>query len=555
MVRVDFKQANISVEIEKGATILEAARKAGVIIDSPCNGAGICGKCLVRIDRESFSRVVQKGDHHSIAATASDLVLACQTEIYGDIAIENLPNLIPQGLNILRHGQSLAVERDCLITKKYDSELDVTLIHIDGRLLGTEKGNTVGENYGVVIDIGTTTLVAALVDIDTGNELSSISALNPQALQAQDVLSRIRFASEEAGLAQMHTGLIQEINRMITEIANQAQVKKRHIYEVVFSGNTCMLHLAANVNPESLGKYPYTPVIDGDRHLKAIDYNLDIAEFGLIYLPPIISAYIGADIVSGILACKLYETKGITLLVDIGTNGEMVLAANGKLVATSTAAGPAFEGMNITYGMRAGVGAIESFEITSGEVIIKTIGGVEPVGICGSGLLDIVGELVAYGVIDKNGRLKSPKNVEFPEFIKERLISQGGRLVFSLSEQVWLSQKDIRQVQLAKGAIRSGIEFLLAHEGLTAAAVDRVLIAGSFGYHLREKSLINLGLLPREFAGKVAMVGNTSKSGGQAFLLNKRYRREMAVVVKRVTQIELASFKDFDQVFVKCLGF
>lgn len=555
MVRVDFKQTNLWVQVEKGATILEAARKAGVIIESPCNGAGTCGKCLVKIDAESFSGVVQKGNHHSTKAAASDLVLACQTEIHGDIAIDDLPNLAPQGLKILRQGQSLAVERDCFIRKKHDAELDATLIYMDGQLLGTEKGNTAGKNYGVVVDIGTTTLVAALVDINTGNEISSISALNPQALQAQDVLSRIRFASEKAGLAMMHTGLIQEINRMIAEIAKQARVNKSHIYEAVFSGNTCMLHLAANVNPESLGKYPYTPVISGGRHLKAIDHNLDIAEFGLIYLPPIISSYVGADITSGILACKLYEQKGITLFVDIGTNGEMVLAVNGKLVATSTAAGPAFEGMNITHGMRAGAGAIESFEITPDGVIIKTIDEVEPVGICGSGLLDIVGELVAHGVIDKNGRLKEPKNADFPEFIKKRLTSQDGKLVFALSDKVWLTQKDIRQVQLAKGAIHSGIQFLLANQAVTAAEVDRVLIAGSFGYHLRVKSLINLGLLPAEFAGKVELVGNTSKSGGQAFLLNKRYRQEMTALVKRIDQIELASFKDFDQVFVKCLGF
>ncbi len=555
MVRVDFKQAGVSVQAEKGSTILEAARKAGVMIESPCNGAGTCGKCLVRMSVQSDSNVIQKASRHSNRTLASGMVLACQTEIYSDVIIDDIPNTAPQGLKILDQGQSLAVELDCSISKKYDAELAATLIYMDGQLLGTEKGDSAAKNYGVVVDIGTTTLVAALIDLNTGDELSSRSALNPQALQAQDVLSRIRFASEKAGLAVMYTGAIQEINRMITEIAKQAQVKKSHIYEVVFSGNTCMLHLAANVNPESLGRYPYTPVIDGARHLKAIEFNLDIAEFGLIYLPPIISSYVGADITSGILACKLHEREGITLFVDIGTNGEMVLAVNGKLVATSTAAGPAFEGMNITHGMRAGVGAIESFEITLDGIIIKTIGEAESVGICGSGLLDIVGELVAHGVIDKNGKLKDPKSMEFPEFIKERLTRRDGKLVFALSEQVWLSQKDIRQVQLAKGAIRSGIEFLLANEAITAAEVEQVLIAGSFGYHLRVKSLINLGLLPAEFDGKVEMVGNTSKSGGQAFLLNKNYRRDMKALVKRVGRIELADYQDFDRVFVKCLGF
>lgn len=555
MVQVRFKQADVAIKVKKGTTILEAARIAGVFVESPCNGTGICGKCLVKLDRESLSHVVQKAQGHAARSIDPGHVLACQTELNGDVTVEDIPNHTNQNLKILNYGKSSAFEHESYITKKYNESTDSTAIYADDELLGTERGNTELKNYGVVIDIGTTTLVASLVDVHSKRELATATALNPQALQAQDVLSRIRFADEKTGLAVMYSGVIQEINRLIIEVAKNAAVKNSNIYEVVFSGNTCMLHLAVNVNPASLGKYPYVPVITGGIHQKTVEHNLDVAEFGLIYLPPVISSYVGADISSGILACQLHSQNGITLFVDIGTNGEMVLAVNGKLIATSTAAGPAFEGMNITHGMRAGAGAIESFAIHEHGFTISTIGDGEAVGICGSGLLDIVAELVAHGVIDKNGKLKGPKADDLPEFIKERLVRRKEKLTFQLSERVWLSQKDIRQVQLAKGAIRSGIEFLLNNLGITASDVDRVLIAGSFGYHLKVKSLIHLGLLPAEFAAKVEMVGNTSKSGGQAFLLNKSYRREMVKLVKNVNVIELADYQDFDRVFVNCLGF
>jgi len=212
--------------------------------------------------------------------------------------------------------------------------------------------------------------------------------------------------------------------------------------------------------------------------------------------------------------------------------------------------------MNITHGMRAGAGAIEFFNVEdAGTVTVKTIGEEEATGICGSGLLDIIGELVAYGAINKNGRLVEPETEGILPALRERILKQDGKLVFKVTDRVVLTQKDIRQVQLAKGAVRAGIEFLLRSKGIKASEVDRVLIAGSFGYHLRAKSLINIGLLPPEFAGRIEFIGNTSKSGGQAFLLNKSYRAQMARLVKNIEVIELANYKDFDKVFVSCLNF
>ena len=390
----------------------------------------------------------------------------------------------------------------------------------------------------------------------TGEELASVSALNPQALHAQDVLSRIQFASEPGGLKTMYDGITEEIDKMIDTICKEADVDKKYVYEVIFSGNTCMIHLATNVDPTSLGRYPYDPQIRGGNHVGAKDHKLNISPFGLIYLPPIISSYVGPDITSGVLASRLQDKDNVTLFVDIGTNGEMVITNKGKLSASSTAAGPAFEGMNITYGMRAAKGSIEVFDVDDeGKVSIKTIGDAKAVGICGSGLLDIVGELVHCKVINKLGKIVKPDTKGLSSDLASRITTYEGKPAFTLEGEVVLTQRDIRQVQLAKGAIRAGIEFLMKSKGVTAEQVDEVQIAGSFGYHLRAKSLINLGLLPKEFDGKVKFVGNTSNSGGKAFLLNTVYRDEMEKLVKDIEVIELANGEDFDKVFVASLNF
>jgi uncharacterized 2Fe-2S/4Fe-4S cluster protein (DUF4445 family) len=557
LFEVKFLPSGQTARVADGTTILNAARSTGLVIESPCGEKGTCGKCKVRLDDVSLANVIQGGFHRlSASEEALGYVLSCEAKIQGDITVDLLKQQENKTLKILDHGKSFDIELDTYIKKNYIKEQNITKVFASQQEQGSEDGDTTQRNYGVVIDIGTTTLVASLVDFDTGAELNTTSVLNPQAIYAQDVLSRINFASEESGLATLYTELIREINGMIFEITNNSGVSKDNIYEVIFSGNTCMLHLATGVNPYSLGKYPYTPEISGGQYIKAHDLNLSISEFGLVYLPPIISAYVGADITSGILATKLYDRKGKALFVDIGTNGEMAVGVDGKLSATSTAAGPAFEGMNITFGMRAGAGAIEFFNIeNNGTVTIKTIGDINPNGICGSGLLDIVGELVAHGVINKNGKFVSPESPDITLSLRERLVPKDGKTVFMVSDGVYLTQKDVRQVQLAKGAVRAGIEFLLESKSINAHDVDKILIAGSFGYHLRAKSLINIGLLPTEFEGKIEFIGNTSKSGGTAFLLNQTYRHDMEQLVSQVEVIELSSYKDFDKVFVKCLGF
>ncbi|MBJ6802271.1 ASKHA domain-containing protein [Geomonas propionica] len=557
MVTVQFLPDDKRISVPAGSTILEAARAAGVTIDSPCNGAVVCGKCVVQLSPDDLARVVEKGAHQLSAEERSrGQVLACAAEVHGDITV-----VVPEGaslrdLKIRSHGEAAAVELAPHITKAYLPELNATRVYAGGALLIEEEGDTVDESYGVVVDIGTTTLVVALVSLTSGSQLAAASALNPQSRHAQDVLSRIKIGSEQRGLEELRSGVIGEINALIGQTVAEAGVDRDRIYEVIFSGNTCMLHLAAGADPAPLGKYPYTSTLTCVAWLPAQATGIEIAHGGLVYLPPVISGYIGADITAGLQAVRLHESEETVLFVDIGTNGEMAIARDGKLWATSTAAGPAFEGMNIRFGMRAGEGAIErcSFQ-ADGSLELRTIAGTEAVGICGSGLMDIVAELVAHGVVGKNGKFVRPDSGGLPAKLAERLVERDGKPAFLLTEKVWLTQKDVRQVQLAKGAIRAGVEFLLREASVPVNELQQVLIAGSFGYHLTAESLTTIGLLPAGTAGRISFVGNTAKSGGEAFLLNSASRREMSDLVQQVQVVELANCKDFDQVFVAALSF
>jgi uncharacterized 2Fe-2S/4Fe-4S cluster protein (DUF4445 family) len=314
-----------------------------------------------------------------------------------------------------------------------------------------------------------------------------------------------------------------------------------------------MLHLAAGVDPARLGKYPYVSSLRGGEHIPA--EGLGISPFGIVYLPPIVSAFVGADITSGILAARLEQRPAAcSVFIDVGTNGEIVLAHRGKLAATSTAAGPAFEGMNIACGMRAAQGALERFRIEpDGRFSWQTIGGGPAAGICGSGLLDIVGELVRVGAIGANGRFAAGPQV--PQAVRDAFRPVSGKPAFFAAEDVYLTQRDVRQVQLAKGAIRAGVSALLEGLGIREDAVEEALIAGSFGSHLRAESLIGIGMLPPEFAGKVRFVGNTSQSGAAAFLLSRGLRAHMDALVLEIDKVELSNTENFEKRFIDCLNF
>jgi len=554
MAQVHFRSHDIRIEVEPGTSLLDAARRGRVRLEAPCNGAGTCGKCKVRLDDEARqSAHVVDSQKLSEEEQRDGWALLCTTLVEGDIALD-LPAGAEHGLRILEHGQQIDLPLKPWISKRHRPELHVTDVLAGADKIGEESGDTTARAYGVAVDIGSTTIVAALIDLGTGSHVGAASALNPQARHAQDVLSRIKLGSEPQGLALLNAEVIAEINRLITTLALEAGIPRRRIYEAVLAGNTCMLHLAAHVDPEPLGRYPYTPTLTGDVHYPARGLGLIISPFGLVYFPPVVSGFVGADITAGMLSASLAEAKGVTLFVDIGTNGEMVLARDGRLQATSTAAGPAFEGMNIACGMRAARGAIERVRFEGGDVAVQTIDDAPPAGLCGSGLLDAVAELAVHGVIEPSGRF-TKNRAALPPALKARFGERDGKPVFHLTPDVYLSQSDIRQVQLAKGAVRAGIDVLLQRNGLTAAQVDRALIAGSFGYHLTVRSLIDIGLFPPDFDGKVTYVGNTSRTGAEALLTHAPSRDALTKLVGAVEAVELANDDAFTRIFVAAMAF
>lgn len=553
---ITFLPDNRAVVVEPGTTILAAARLAGVTIEAPCNGAGHCGKCAVRVAPTDLAGLVIHSAHHlSCEQEESGVVLACHAELHGDLTVQ-LPQRTEQQLQIVTGGVRHTVERAPFIAKSYDPAANETLVFGGEQLLGREPGDSTSSLYGVVVDIGTTTLAVGLLDLDTGVEIVSRSALNPQTVHGQDVLSRIRFSADPGGLELLHRLLTGELNRLIAKAALDAGIAKDQIHEVVYSANSCMLHLATNVDPAPLGRLPFTPAISGGNHLPASACGLTIAPAGLVWLPPVVSAYVGADITAGILAGELHKLPGVTLFIDIGTNGEMVLADNGRLTATATAAGPAFEGMNISCGMRAAAGAIETVTISPNcDLILQTIAGEIPTGICGSGLMDLAAELVRTGVVGTTGRFADPAKGKLTAPLAGRLEKVNGKTSFRLTDSLSFSQNDVRQVQLAKGAVRAGIDLLLQSQGITAERIDRVYIAGSFGFHLREESLLTIGLLPPAVAGRVTFLGNTAKSGGEMLLLNRHLRTELIELVKQVDVVELAANPAFDRAFMEAMQF
>ena len=543
-VEVRFLPGPFIADVEPGSTLLAAARKARAPLEAPCDGAGICGKCIVRLDPEALTALEPGVDVHGGNGQGA-LVLACDARVRGDIAA-TIPDRGDKNLAIVDHGLATARSLAPHIAVVHAS--DGCTVWADQELVASLPSTVA--NLGIAVDIGTTTLVVALVDLQSGDELAVASALNPQTAYGHDVLSRIHFAAEPDGLSTMQRALVDGLNILIRQVCQRAGVATGHIHEAVLGGNTCMLHIAAAVDPAPLGRAPYRPAIAGGSHLRAAELGLGIAAHGLVYLPPVVSGFVGADITAGILATDLHRSRQTALLLDIGTNGEMVLAHAGELWATSTAAGPAFEGVNIACGMRAALGAVDAVTANDNRWTLHTIGDAQAIGICGSGLVDLVSCLVKNGAIGKNGRFETKAAPPVGNWDESE-----GRCLLRLSNEVVLTQKDVRQVQLAKAAIRAGLDALLAGAKVRRQDVERVLVAGSFGYHLRPDSLAGSGLLPAPLAAKVEAVGNTCKTGAVTLLNNAGTRRELQAVAARVRSIELANDAAFARRFVEQMAF
>ncbi len=574
MHKVYFSQYHKEIEVENESLLIDVIRKNGFKLETPCNSKGICGKCKVKI----YGIKSEPKDEEKKFLTNANERLACTTKIEEDIMVEFLTNE-KEDLKTINQGYSIDVDINSRLQKKkfqnikkaeYKCSMECTSFNIkdmdiikrigdlrkyqeEDLYVVTFEDNIIdlfNENkniLGIALDIGTTGISAYLLDLENGNILNKASTLNPQTIFGGDVISRISFTmQEENGLDKLQEVIIEKIDELIKELIGE-KFNRDDIYNLNIAANTTMLHILAGVNPESIAKAPYKATFLDKIDLRPKELNIKINPKGIITLLPSISSYVGADIVAGIVAIDINKYQSV-IFIDIGTNGEMVLLKDGKLYSTSTAAGPALEGMNISCGMRAESGAIEKFELDENyNISYDTIGGSRARGICGSGLLDITSSLIKAKIIEPSGRFS--KNI--PENIKKRFKDKK----FYITEDIYISQKDIRQIQLAKGAIASGITMLLKEVDDSIENIEHAIIAGSFGYHLKEESIRTVGIIPSGFKGDIKFVGNSSVEGAKLSLLNKDKLLEMMDIKDKVEVVDLSSKDYFQKYFIEALNF
>jgi uncharacterized 2Fe-2S/4Fe-4S cluster protein (DUF4445 family) len=574
MHKVYFSQYDKEIEVENESLLIDVTRKNSFKLETPCNSKGICGKCKVKI----YGIKSEPKDEEKKFLTNANERLACITKIEEDITVEFLTNE-KEDLKTINQGYSIEVDLNSRLQKKkfqnikkaeYKCSVECTSFNIkdmdiikrigdlrkyqeEDLYVVTFEDNIIdlfNENkniLGIALDIGTTGISAYLLDLENGNILNKASTLNPQTTFGGDVISRISFTmQEENGLDKLQEVIIEKINELIEELIGK-KFNRDDIYNLNVAANTTMLHILVGVNPESIAKAPYKATFLDKIDLRPKELNIKINPNGIITLLPSISSYVGADIVAGIVAIDISKYQSV-IFIDIGTNGEMVLLKDGKFYSTSTAAGPALEGMNISCGMRAESGAIEKFELDENfNISYSTIGGTKAKGICGSGLLDITSNLIKTGMLEPSGRFS--KNL--PENIKEKFRDKK----FYITEDIYISQKDVRQIQLAKGAIASGITMLLKEVDDSIENIDHAIIAGSFGYHLKEESIRTVGIIPNGFKGDIKFVGNSSVEGAKLSLLNQDKLLEMIDIKDRVEVVDLSSKDYFQKYFIEALNF
>ena len=594
-----------------GKNLMEIMLDAGLFIDNACGGKGLCGKCRVKITEGDAG---EPGETERGILKAEELEqgvrLACLAYPVSDITIELLqkekkhdvlasgympdfdfgPDIVKVPVTI--HKPTLADQTpfENQIIEQVGAEAlvghdgatgylgfdytalrehsmlpgEYTAVIHDGKVIALEPGDTTGSLYGVAIDIGTTTVVCSLVDMLTGEELGHASEINAQKFFGLDVLTRITYEIEnpEDGREKLQKAIVGSINKMVKSICDEHGLTQDQIYEVTVGANCTMMHMLMGVDARPIGKAPFAPVFARAKDIKASDIGLKAAPGARLYCLPSVSAYIGADIVAGAYVCDLKHQKGNVMFIDIGTNGEIVLAADGKLMSCSCAAGPALEGMNISSGMRAAEGAIEDIHINEDGVDLKIIGDCEPAGICGSGILTVTKELLRTGIVRKTGAfVKADKFDESDYRSKYIAVDEEGKRSFRMtdgsngSDPLYITQGDVRQVQLAMGAILSGFMALMRKAGIGMEDLDRVLIAGQFGAHLPAESITGTGILPFEVEDRIEYVGNTSKTGAYMALMSGTVKRQMEALAHDMDYLELGATDNYERLLSECLIF
>jgi uncharacterized 2Fe-2S/4Fe-4S cluster protein (DUF4445 family) len=622
MLKIAFLPDKKNITVNKGITALEALERAGINIDTPCGGKGICGKCKILINKGITTATPIEEELLSEEEIKKGFRLACQAKLFKDSIIEvpseirldfkrvfssnlkgdihrtknnfslesNLkkvfldlekPSLddqksdwerIKDGLSLkkIENISNLKISLQILkkipiLIRKADFKITVTICNDE--IIDLESDNTAKKSYGIAFDIGTTTVVGYLIDLGSGEELSAVAKTNPQVIHGDDVISRIGFAQQpKGGLEKLQKEIVITLNEIIRETTQKAEIDKSNIYETVIVGNTCMHHLFLGLNPINLAPSPYIPVIKESLSLKVKDIpGLSLNPTANIYMLPNISAFVGADILAGILSTSMWREDKAVLLVDLGTNGEVVLGSKGELWACSAAAGPAFEGSRISSGMRAAEGAIDKVKIDNKFIIYKVIEDGKVRGICGSGLIDLIAELLKLGLINKSGKLidREEGNSELSEEIRKRIIKgqKGNKFLLVKDKEtengkpIYLTQRDIREVQLAKAAIFAGIKILLKEVNIPLEDIQEIFLAGAFGNFIDKKSAVRIGLLPNLPLKKIESVGNAAGRGAEITLCSNKMREVSEEISKKVKYVELSSRPDFQEEFIKAMIF
>lgn len=612
---VTFQPLGGAVEVLPGTLLADAAAEAAITLDMPCGGEGLCGKCRVIVRQGAGEPGLEERRVFSAEELRRGLRLACQSAVIGPTVVEvpagsllatfhqilsdtqastadvtdpvvikrfvelTPPSRQDDAADLVRLGRAIGPEWGRFPTCQVDLELvrrlpallrqsgfRGTAVLADGRLLDFEPGNTVAQQFAVAVDVGTTSLVAMLVDLRTGRELAVAARLNPQTRFGDDVISRIVHAQTgPSGLDELRRAVCDAIDAMIGELTHRAGVPRERVYAVALAGNTTMQHLLCGIDPRFLGEVPFVPATGSGLAIDAADLGLRVHSRATAYVAPTIGGFVGGDTVAGMAATDLARHAMPTLLVDIGTNGELVLAAGGRLWAAATAAGPAFEGARIRDGMRASVGAIEKVTF-DGRLHLQVIGGAAPLGICGSALIDLAAELLRHQVISPEGRMCGPESGPacLPAELRRRLVRHEGEPAFAVCDEaesgagrpVLITQRDVRQLQLASGAIRAGTVILLKRAGLRPADLDAVLIAGGFGNYIRRRNAQRIGLLPPEIPReRIRFQGNTSLAGARLLALSRRARDEAESLARRTEHFDLATDHGFHWAFADAMIF
>ncbi len=531
---ITFQPHGVRIEADMGEFLSDAASRAGVKIDRHCGGVGVCGKCRVSVLKGGkFLKPLTDTERKvlSDADIANGIRLACCAAVIGSGEVYVLDGVEMSGNQIL------------------DS--------ISGKLITNWAPDC--EGYGVAVDIGTTTVVCYLLDLDGHKEVDRFSFLNPQVSFGDDVISRIAFSNTVPdGLQRLQKILTDEMDSALSVLAERNGIKKDQIREVTAAGNTVMEHLFLGVSPESIGHSPYMPGFLTHSPVPAKELGLNIHQAAVVKLLPNVAGYVGGDIVAGVAALDMDKDPRIRLMVDIGTNNEIVIGNSEALFCCATAAGPAFEGARIQYGMRASTGAIEKVTLTESGLICQTIDNTAPKGLCGSGLVDAVALLLETEMMNKNGRLQSPEKCRDERFRERMDRDRKGIIRLLLTDArdpVYLTQKDIREVQLAVGAVKVGIEVMVERMGITLDDIYEVLLAGAFGNNIDIGSAITVGLLPRVSHGKIRSVYNSSGLGASLSLASSEFYEGTKTTAEKMSYVELSSLADFQKRFIRAMIF